>query len=194
MKAQMLQLLPHLQIITESNGMKNIFSRTHNIGYVQGDTFFVKEEFFTGGAKNSVFTDQDIKMVVETLRLKHACTEAIHIAEENKVKRVLDILKEIKTAKLLGEVQNLALQAVEAGEKMNDSRVVEALKEVQAILEAKTAEENNPDKKEEPKAEENKAEETEEKDGKKKPTVKQPKAGKKKSAKKKAAKKNKKNK
>lgn len=135
-EATMLQFLPHLQAI-KIDETQVIFSRTNNIGYIENGILFIRPEYLPGAAKNNVFIDQDIKTLQEALKLTEVITETGFTERNEKRMRVQSLLLSIKASKSLEKIQALALEAVTAGEKTNDTQIVAALNEIAEIINIK---------------------------------------------------------
>lgn len=193
-EASMQQFLPHLQVVTvDATGI--VFSRTNNVGYIENGILFTRPEYLPGGAKNTVFFDQDFKVLSDTLKLKEVTTEEAYKTKNEIITRVLSIAATIKATPDLEQAERLALEAANIGEKINDQRVITALNEIAVALKEKQdkaatekveeekepEEEKQPEEEKEPEEEEEKKTTTKGKKGKgKKKLGKKKKAAKKK--------------
>lgn len=97
--ASMTTFAPHLQVIICEDA-RCVFSRGVNIGIItEDDIFLVKQDFFTGGKKNTIYTDQDIKIITESLKLKGATTEERIKAIENAAIELVNLKDQMKKEK-----------------------------------------------------------------------------------------------
>lgn len=102
----------NLHVLIIGNGeTKIVFTKSHNIGYIENKTLFVHPDFMPGGKFNNVIIDQELELVKSTYKLIEITTEQTVTIAQNNLKELQDIKQKISVEKDLTTANALAERA-----------------------------------------------------------------------------------
>ena len=126
-------------LVVDCENEKIVFAHGTNIGYISPDKiFYVKQEYFKGGSKHTVFTQQFIEIIEKTYQLEGSITEERVVALQNSVKELGNINTTLNREKDPVKVKALVEHALsivkEFSNVPNQKRFAEIEAKANAIL------------------------------------------------------------
>lgn len=100
----------HLHVFIADN-IKIVFSKGQNVGFILGDTLYMQPQYAEGGQFNNFFVDMEMKMVVNTYKIREVTTWQ-QVEQSAKVGQDLaEMLKELEQEKDLQLAELIFLKA-----------------------------------------------------------------------------------